>query len=92
LNGRPVAGDGRFDRIGRARLIACSTVKANVLLAEDLSRGTAARTVSRLKRSKSSREKACSQALAAEEEIGRESARSGGAISRALENAPLAHG
>jgi len=38
---------------------------------EDLSRGTAARTVSRVKGSKSSREKACSQAPAAEEGIGR---------------------
>jgi hypothetical protein len=53
---------------------------------------TAARTVSRVKGSKSSREKACSQTLVAEEETGREScARSGGAISRALENVTLAY-
>src|SRR5262249_25724678 len=39
--------------------------------AEDLSQGTAATTVSRVKGRRSSREKACSQALAAEEGIGR---------------------
>jgi len=41
-----------------------------------LSRGTAARTVSRVKGSKGSRQKASSQALAAEEGIGRASGES----------------
>src|SRR5262249_57443911 len=65
-------GHHRFDRIGRDRFIACGMIRArDRAFGEELSQGAVARTTFRVKGSKSSRKKACSQELAAKEGIGR---------------------